>query len=242
MSRGGSQDYFQTFSAIAPDRQTERLTNDQTVPDDFFTAGGQWMRTWKAADVLSAPKRPDDGRHQRDAVPRRRSAGVDLEPGSRRQERISVWTRALRDEPGFLAGSRRARRSLEVDALDGASSAPGDSDVAGERPGVAAVLGGALVSHADAQRALSRLPRRQRRHQRQSAARAGAPDQRRGRRAPRHGRASARVTAFHNVLDDAISNITLSTTPALTTRERQNADQVGSSGVEVEGDCGRTRG
>ena len=49
---GGSQDYFQTFSAIAPDRQTERLTNDQTVPDDFFTVGGQWMRTWKAADVL----------------------------------------------------------------------------------------------------------------------------------------------------------------------------------------------
>ena len=42
---GGSQDYFQTFSAIAPDRQTERLTNDQTVPDDFFTVGGQWMRT-----------------------------------------------------------------------------------------------------------------------------------------------------------------------------------------------------
>ena len=51
-----------------------------------------------------------------------------------------------------------------------------------------------------------------------------------------HGRASVRVTAFHNVLDEAISNITLSTTPALMTRERQNADQLGSSGVEVEGD------
>ena len=38
------------------------------------------------------------------------------------------------------------------------------------------------------------------------------------------------------MLDEAISNITLSTTPALTTRERQNADQLGSSGVEVEGD------
>ena len=38
------------------------------------------------------------------------------------------------------------------------------------------------------------------------------------------------------MLDDAISNITLTTTPALTTRERQNTDQLGSSGVEVEGD------
>ena len=49
---GGSQDYFQTFSAIAANRQTERLTNDQTVPGDFFTGGGQWMRAWKAADMM----------------------------------------------------------------------------------------------------------------------------------------------------------------------------------------------
>jgi outer membrane receptor protein involved in Fe transport len=51
-----------------------------------------------------------------------------------------------------------------------------------------------------------------------------------------HGRASARVTGFYNVLNEAISNVTLSTTPALITRERQNTDEVKSSGVEVEGD------
>jgi outer membrane receptor protein involved in Fe transport len=44
------------------------------------------------------------------------------------------------------------------------------------------------------------------------------------------------VTAFHNVLDDAIANITIASTPALTTRERQNADQVTAAGVEIEGD------
>ena len=49
---GGTQDYFQTFSAVAADRQTERLTNDQTIPGDFVTGGGQWVRTWKAADIL----------------------------------------------------------------------------------------------------------------------------------------------------------------------------------------------
>ncbi len=32
---GGTQDYFQTFSAIAADRQTERLTNDQTDSGRF---------------------------------------------------------------------------------------------------------------------------------------------------------------------------------------------------------------
>ena len=49
-------------------------------------------------------------------------------------------------------------------------------------------------------------------------------------------KASMRVTLFHNVLNEAISNVTLSSTPALITRERQNTDEVGSSGVEIEGD------
>ena len=47
---------------------------------------------------------------------------------------------------------------------------------------------------------------------------------------------SARVTAFWNVLDDAITNITLSTTPQLITKQRANADQIRSTGLEVEAD------
>ena len=50
------------------------------------------------------------------------------------------------------------------------------------------------------------------------------------------GRVSARVTGFWNVLDDAITNITLSTTPTLITKQRQNADKLRSAGVEFEGD------
>jgi outer membrane receptor protein involved in Fe transport len=50
------------------------------------------------------------------------------------------------------------------------------------------------------------------------------------------GPVSARVTAFWNVLDDAITNITLSTTPALITKQRANADQIRSAGLEVETD------
>ena len=106
--------------------------------------------------------------------------------------------------------------------------------MAGERPGVAAVLGGALVSpptlnelyrgfrvgnvvtNANPLLAPERLTSLE-----------GGCSSARARLGARH--------RFRNVLDDAISNITLTTTPALTTRERQNADQVGSSGVEVEG-------
>jgi outer membrane receptor protein involved in Fe transport len=50
------------------------------------------------------------------------------------------------------------------------------------------------------------------------------------------GIASARVTAYWNVLDDAITNITLSTTPQLITKQRANADKVRASGFEFEGD------
>ena len=47
---------------------------------------------------------------------------------------------------------------------------------------------------------------------------------------------SGRATFFHTSLDDAIANVTLSVTPALTTRQRQNAADVRSRGVELEAD------
>src|SRR4029450_6707831 len=47
---------------------------------------------------------------------------------------------------------------------------------------------------------------------------------------------SARATLFSTTLDDAIANVTLSVTPALTTRQRQNAAKVRSTGLELEGD------
>jgi outer membrane receptor protein involved in Fe transport len=50
------------------------------------------------------------------------------------------------------------------------------------------------------------------------------------------GIVSARVTAFWNILDDAITNITLSSTPALITKQRANADKLQAAGFEFEGD------
>ena len=40
----GGQEYYQTFSAVAADRRSERLTTEQTIPSDFFTVSGQWSR------------------------------------------------------------------------------------------------------------------------------------------------------------------------------------------------------
>ena len=48
---------------------------------------------------------------------------------------------------------------------------------------------------------------------------------------------SARVTTFFNTLDGAIANITLSSTPALITRQRRNSDEIRAAGVEMEADA-----
>ena len=49
-------------------------------------------------------------------------------------------------------------------------------------------------------------------------------------------RVSTRVTGFWNNLTDAITNITLNTTPALITKQKQNSDTVRARGLEVEAD------
>jgi outer membrane cobalamin receptor len=47
--------------------------------------------------------------------------------------------------------------------------------------------------------------------------------------------ASARVTGFWNVLDNAVTNVTVSTSPWMNVRRRQNVDRLRSNGVEFEG-------
>jgi outer membrane receptor protein involved in Fe transport len=48
-------------------------------------------------------------------------------------------------------------------------------------------------------------------------------------------RVSLRATVFAARLEDAVTNVTISTTPTLITRERRNAGRIGSRGVELEG-------
>src|SRR5690606_15438376 len=51
-----------------------------------------------------------------------------------------------------------------------------------------------------------------------------------------HGAGSTRVTIFRNDLTDAITNVTISTTPSLITRRRENVGGVRAWGAEVEGE------
>src|SRR6185295_11733385 len=53
--------------------------------------------------------------------------------------------------------------------------------------------------------------------------------------------ASIRVTGFWSVLDDAVTSVTIATSPELNVRRRENADRIRSIGLEFEGDVRLSR-
>jgi outer membrane receptor protein involved in Fe transport len=234
---GGSQDYFQTFSAIATDRQSERLTNDQTIPGSFFTASGQWLRAWRRLDVLGGV----EARHTAADINEVRyplvGAPVATALTDVSEENYSVFARVklgLRDDLSLVVGGRgdwwdstrsigffspRASltwRATELASLQFAVSRAYRTPTLNELYRGFRV--GNIVTNANP------LLEPERMTSIEGGALIGT------------ARASMRVTLFHNVLNEAISNVTLSSTPALITRERQNTDEIGSSGVEIEGD------
>jgi outer membrane receptor protein involved in Fe transport len=232
---GGTQEYFQTFSAVAPDRQTERLTNDQTIPGTFFTAGGQWMRTWKRHDVLIGL----EGRQTTADIDETRfpvvGAPVFSSIPDTEEQTVSLYGRvrlALASNVSVVLGARGDRwesRNSENFFSPRATLTWRANETASFQFSVSRAYrtptlnelyrgfrAGNVVTNPNPLLEPERL----------TAVEGGVLLETR--------RTSARVTAFHNSLDGAIANITISATPVLITRERQNADQVGSSGVEVE--------
>ena len=45
-----------------------------------------------------------------------------------------------------------------------------------------------------------------------------------------------RVTVYRNDLSDAVTNVTLTSTPTLITRQRQNVSNIAAVGIETEGE------
>jgi outer membrane receptor protein involved in Fe transport len=234
---GGTQDYFQTFSAIAADRQTERLTTDQTIPGDFVAGGGQWVRTWKAVDVLVG------------AEARRTTADIN-ENRYAVNGTVTVANIADVEETNASAYGRvKVGLTPDLALIVGARGDHWKSTASEGFFSPRATLAWRAGDLASFQFSVARSYRTPTLNELYRGFRVGnvvtnpnpllAPERLTGFEGGvllGHGRASVRVTGFHNVLANAISNITIATTPVQTTRERQNADEIGSSGVEIEGD------
>ena len=233
----GTQDYFQTFTAIAADRQTERLTNDQTIPGGFFTVSGQWIRTWKKIDLLAGAEGRDtsaDISETRYAVNGTPTIVPTLNVDEQNASAYGRIRVALRDDLSVVVGARGDHwKSTE------------STNFFSPR----ATVTWKATEDASLQFSVSRAYRTPTLNELYRGFRAGnVVTNANAKLEPEditsveggvlvgHGRASVRVTAFHNVMNNAISNVTLSVTPTQTTRERQNTDEVRSSGVEFEGD------
>jgi len=244
---GSSQDYYQTFSAVAAGRLTERLTFAQTIDTSHRSFNGQWTRPInKLTLIVGGDYRFTDS--SQDELRYALVTGVNTQSGPF----------VSGGEETVFAGYARANvqftdaLTLEVGArADSWKSDPADATLATKtltyvspRVAVSARVGRwqlqASGYYANRTPSLNELHRRFAVGNQETLANpllepetlTGAE----GGALAQFGRVTVRTTAFLNNLEGAIANITLSQTATAVRRERQNADEINARGVEIEVD------
>jgi outer membrane receptor protein involved in Fe transport len=234
---GSSENFNQNFTAVALDRNSEVLTNRQRNPSQQLGFAFQWRRPIRNKHLISAGV---EGRHVRghsaerfiDAGGRQRSIGAFANYSLRLQSwvvsfggRIDSW----RNYDGF------ANRTLFVDRSETAFS---------PRVSVLRRFGNGISVSASAYRAfrtptLNELYRNFRvgnvvtnansdlNAERLTGGEAGVGYQTLGEKL------FVRGNLFWSEISDSVANVTLSTTPALITRQRENLGAIRARGVEV---------
>lgn len=242
---GGTQDYYQTFSAVAADRASERLTTEQRTPSTFAVFGGQWARAWGSHVLLVG----GEGKRTESTVEEIRYSftGVPSGPffagGTERSGSVFGRTSlGVADRVTVVFGARGDFWKSEPDA---ATLQVHSVQFFSPRASLSWQATPRVALRASTYRAY-RTPTLNELHR---GFRVGNtvtnpnpeldPERLTGVEGGvlvAGGRVSARVTGFWNRLDDAISNITIRVQPGLITRQRQNADTVRAAGLEVEAD------
>jgi len=207
------QDYFQTFSAISADRQTERLTNEQRIESRGSGGNVQWTRAIASKHVFVVGA---DARHA-NALER-----SHLGSGAYVEDLVSVSPR-LTISGGVRADWWRSEGGASETSLN---------------PRVSVLWRGLSASAYTAFRAptLNELYRPFRVGNVNTLANANLrAETLTGFEVGARAR-NVRATLFFTSIDNTIGNVTLSTTPALITRQRQNLGRSRSVGAEVEGE------
>ncbi len=186
-----SQDYYQTFTAVAADRASERLTTEQTIDTNFQTVGGQWTRLFGrttlivGADFQRTDSTVEELRYSVTNVQTGPffAGGIERTCGGYARASIPLHRRVHRR-------ARRARGRVDVraDRLDAARQVgyvlqPAGVGRVARRPLRDSGRGLSRQPSAEPQRTAPRLPCRQRRHQPEPAAGSRNADRCRRRRA-----------------------------------------------------------
>jgi outer membrane receptor protein involved in Fe transport len=236
---GSDQNYAQTFSSIAADRNSERLTVDQRVPSrsrggsalyaHAFGLHNAFVGGIEARDVSGVSDETQPASHTR-AGGHQRSSSAFLQDIIETSARLSI-TAALRfddwrNDDAFRNSTPLASRhdtswsprlAMIVRATD-RLSLTASAYRAFRAPTLNELYRsfrvGNVLTNANESLGPERL----------SAFEVGARF------------ANVRVTTFEMKVDDTIANVTLSTTPSLITRQRRNLGSSRTRGVEIESD------
>jgi outer membrane receptor protein involved in Fe transport len=241
---GGTQDYHQTFTTVNAARTSEVINRDQQIPSTVGGLGAQWFRGWGRHTVLvGAEWRYVNGVSiEIPFVQGRPQATVQAGGTDQRSSAFLQDTIEIGDALTVAVGAHADRWTSESQAT-GFTKSSGSFN---PRASAAYRLGGSGVTVRGAVYQGFRAPTLNEFYRSFSAGSTltrpnEALDPERltggdlGLQAAR-GRASMRVTGFWNVLDQAITAITVSSTPTQIIRQRANADKVRADGVELEGD------
>jgi outer membrane receptor protein involved in Fe transport len=241
---GGTQAYQQTFSAVNATRTAESLTLDQRVPTTFGGLGGQWFRGWgRHMLLLGAEGRYIDGKSIETPYSQGRVQPTTDAGGTQRLGSAFLQdTFPVNDRFTLVLGAHGDSWHSES-GTTGYSKSYGSFNPRASgsyRIGDSGVTLRAAVYHGFRAPTLNEFYRNFSSGNTQTRPnQALGPERATGGEAGlllSRGRASARVTGFWNVVDDAITTITLSSTPQLIVRQRANADTLRATGVEFESD------
>jgi outer membrane receptor protein involved in Fe transport len=256
---GDAQHYDQNFSAIAPDRMSESLTNIQKVPAQEVGVDGQWTHLiGKSQTVVAGVNLLEvmgtseeqifsSGAHIANSVSggRQRTTGIFAEDVFRIGQKWTLIAAARFDHWGnFRGGSFRTPLTSSGVAIN--KIFPDRTDNAfSPRLSVMRSLRGNLTATASIYRAfraptLNELYRSFRvgniLTQNNAALKAetltGGEAGLTG--SGLQGKLNVRGTFFWTEISNPVANVTLTTTPTLITRQRQNLGRTRSRGVELD--------
>jgi outer membrane receptor protein involved in Fe transport len=226
-AHASEQDYFQTFSAVADDRNSERLTVEQRVPSRGAGASAQWTRAIAKRHVLVAGT---DFRYARGTSDELRftpagtfavSAGGSQRHAAAYVEDLFSVTPSLSVTAGARADWWRDQRELSprlavLWSARNSLSFSASAYSAFRAPTLNELHRGFRVGN------INTLPNADLRAERLTGYELGARFR------------FARVTLFSMHVDDTIANVTIDQTPALITRQRRNLGHSRSRGAELD--------
>jgi outer membrane receptor protein involved in Fe transport len=261
-SHGGTQTYDQNFSAISVDRNSETLTRVQRVPAQVFGASAQWSRTLGKYQTLVAGFEGREVRGASDEIAsvngratsfigaggRERSEGGYFEDLLRVNSRLFINLGGRVDHWRNFAAAF-ASRPISATNPTSVLRFPDRTESAFSPHGsVAYRLTDRVSLMASMSRAfraptlnelyrsfrvgnVSTLANENLKAERLAGGEAGV------RIASANDKLTLRGNFFWNDITRPVANVTLSTTPALITRQRQNLGRTRSGGVELQAEA-----